>query len=210
MTSVHQRVANRANAAKSTGPRTPEGKAIVRANAMTHGLTATTVLMEGEDDATFETFRLAFWEDLAPDSMMEMELADHLIQLLWRARRIAGFEAAILTWMEHWSGEYFDVDGYAKEMNGKHERVQRYHKGLTKPDKSRSERHHRHLVVGRMLHEQMNNNLITKLSRYEGHILAQLKSVHAQFLKEQARRLEREAAISVIPPADPKAQVTVP
>ena len=30
MTSVDQRVANRANAAKSTGPRTPEGKAVVR------------------------------------------------------------------------------------------------------------------------------------------------------------------------------------
>ena len=55
MTSVDQRVANRANAAKSTGPKTSEGKAIVRANAVSHGLTATTVLMEGEDAAEINT-----------------------------------------------------------------------------------------------------------------------------------------------------------
>lgn len=205
MTSVDQRIANRANAAKSTGPKTAEGKAIVRANAVTHGATATTLLLDGEDVATFETFRLAFWEDLAPDSMMEMELADQLIQLLWRARRIAGFEAAIFTWMEHWSGEYFEVDSYEKGVNGRDERVQKYHKGLTKRDQNHSERHHRHLVVGRMLQEQMNNNLMAKLSRYEGHILSQLKSVHAQLLEEQARRLKRENAKTITPA--PAAQV---
>ena len=51
--------------------------------------------------------------------------------------------------------------------------------------------------------QQMNNNLMAKLSRYEGHILAQLKSVHAQFLQEQARRLDREAAKTVIPATSP-------
>ena len=38
--------ANRANARKSTGPKTPEGKAISRANALKHGLCANVVVPE--------------------------------------------------------------------------------------------------------------------------------------------------------------------
>jgi hypothetical protein len=38
MTTDRQRAANRANAAKSTGPRTPRGKWAMRLNARRHGL----------------------------------------------------------------------------------------------------------------------------------------------------------------------------
>jgi hypothetical protein len=41
--------ANRRNALKSTGPRTTEGKAAVRLNALRHGLRSEEVLLSGED-----------------------------------------------------------------------------------------------------------------------------------------------------------------
>ena len=48
MTSERKTEANRRNAARSTGPRTREGKK-VRLNAVKHGLTATTVILPHED-----------------------------------------------------------------------------------------------------------------------------------------------------------------
>jgi hypothetical protein len=55
--------ANRRNAAKSTGPRTPEGKARVRRNATRHGLCSGIALMAEEGSELDEDFKLLL-EDL--------------------------------------------------------------------------------------------------------------------------------------------------
>ena len=57
MASVAQLLANRSNAQKSTGPRTPEGKAVVAQNAVRHGLCAERVVIQGEDPGEFELYR---------------------------------------------------------------------------------------------------------------------------------------------------------
>ena len=55
--------ANRANALKSTGPRSEEGKAVSRLNSTTHGLTATTVALASYDpDLVMQ--RLAAWNEI--------------------------------------------------------------------------------------------------------------------------------------------------
>ena len=45
MATEKQFEANRLNAQKSTGPRTPEGRAAVRLNGVKHGLTAETIVL---------------------------------------------------------------------------------------------------------------------------------------------------------------------
>jgi hypothetical protein len=49
--------ANRRNALKSTGPKTPEGKAAVRLNALRHGLLSKEPLLPGEDEEAGRTLK---------------------------------------------------------------------------------------------------------------------------------------------------------
>jgi hypothetical protein len=61
MATERQIQANRLNALKSTGPRTLEGKAISRANAVKHGLAADVLVSDSIKDAL--DARLAEWDD---------------------------------------------------------------------------------------------------------------------------------------------------
>ncbi len=57
MATEAQTIANRSNAQKSTGPRTPEGKGVVAQNAVKHGLLARDVAIKGEDPGAFALYR---------------------------------------------------------------------------------------------------------------------------------------------------------
>src|SRR5262249_591406 len=57
VTSERQKAANQANARLSTGPKTSKGKAVVRFNALRHGLLARDVVLPEEDADAFEDVR---------------------------------------------------------------------------------------------------------------------------------------------------------
>lgn len=57
MATEAQILANRRNAQKSTGPRTPQGKAAVSQNAVKHGLLARQDVINLESQADFELYR---------------------------------------------------------------------------------------------------------------------------------------------------------
>lgn len=61
-----QIAANRLNAQRSTGPRTPAGKAKVSVNALRHGLTAREVILPNENPDDFDAFRAELLTSLAP------------------------------------------------------------------------------------------------------------------------------------------------
>ncbi|MCL5279098.1 MAG: hypothetical protein M1376_04230, partial [Planctomycetes bacterium] len=81
--------ANRLNAQKSTGPRTPEGKAVVARNALTHGLLARAGVLPGEDEHEFQAHRQGLLQQLRPGTPLEEVLAERAVDLSWRLRRAA-------------------------------------------------------------------------------------------------------------------------
>jgi hypothetical protein len=96
MTSEKQIAANRANAQRSTGPKTEVGKVRSRRNAWKHGLTAQAITIAGEDPHDFEILRQQLWDDYQPVPGMECVLVDRLAEQTWRLRRAPVFEAALI------------------------------------------------------------------------------------------------------------------
>jgi hypothetical protein len=84
MTSKSRLEANRANAKRSTGPRTEFGKACSKTNALKHGLSAKAIVLEGEDPRQFETLRAGLERDFEPESVLERELVEGLAGSFWR------------------------------------------------------------------------------------------------------------------------------
>ncbi|MGE5296696.1 MAG: hypothetical protein ACM3VT_17895 [Solirubrobacterales bacterium] len=87
MASMAQIEANRLNAQKSTGPRTPEGKERASRNAIKHGLLAQEAVIQGEDPAQFEMYREGMLQTLDPVGAMEAMLAERVVGLSWRLLR---------------------------------------------------------------------------------------------------------------------------
>jgi hypothetical protein len=90
--------ANRANAQKSTGPKTPKGRAASRMNALKHGLLSQEVLIcsphryESEEElfALYDRFR----DELQPMGPLELMLCDQIVTTHWRLRRVLAAESA--------------------------------------------------------------------------------------------------------------------
>jgi len=95
ITSDRQLDANRANALKSTGPRTPDGKQNSAHNAWKHGITASSVILTTEDQAIFDEIRKGYYQRLVPVDIMECDLVDDMVHVRWQIRRIRGIEDSI-------------------------------------------------------------------------------------------------------------------
>lgn len=93
MVSPARLAANRANARRSTGPRTPAGKQASACNAVRHGLYAGAALLPvlGETADDWAAHRRAVVTALSPDGAAEAAVADRVAWLLWRQRRIAAY-----------------------------------------------------------------------------------------------------------------------
>ena len=95
MTSDKQAEANRRNALKSTGPKTPEGKDAVRLNAVKHGLLAQDILLPGEDEAALKALGERMRTELQPVGELESLLVERIIAAQWRLRRLGRVETGI-------------------------------------------------------------------------------------------------------------------
>jgi hypothetical protein len=85
--------ANRANAQKSTGPRSVEGKSASRFNALKHGIDASSPVIPGEDPAEYESLAVQYLDEYGPRSASEFFHVDSMLRADWLKRRMEAVEA---------------------------------------------------------------------------------------------------------------------
>jgi len=104
--------ARRANAKKSTGPRTSEGKTAMHLNALKHGFFACDVVnpvLDGPARADeFNSLLAALLEEFQPESVLERIMIDEIAACCWRIRRLLRYECR-----ESW----VDEDDYRRWAN---------------------------------------------------------------------------------------------
>ena len=173
MASEAQVVANRCNAQKSTGPRTPEGKAAVAQNAVKHGLLARQAVIAGEDPGEYEFYRDQMVGELGPVGLVESMLAERVVSLSWRLRRA-----------ERLQNEAFDAL-YLKETAGPIAKLTR----SLHPKPAECGRSEDDLALGRVvLHGFSNDRVLDRLMMYERRIELSLYKAMAELRQQRLLR----------------------
>ena len=94
MTSERQLRANKANARRSTGPRSPEGKHRASRNATTHGLSAKDFALTEDDKVELDQIRRAYSDHFRPKNPIEADLVEELAMAKMRQKRTWRVESA--------------------------------------------------------------------------------------------------------------------
>ena len=83
---------NRKNSLKSTGPKSKKGKAVVKWNALKHGLLSKEIIINAgcgeEDENEFNSLHNQFHVELKPVGIVEEMLVEKMAVCYWRLRRV--------------------------------------------------------------------------------------------------------------------------
>jgi hypothetical protein len=201
VTSDKKAEANRRNALKSTGPRTPEGKNAVRLNALRHGLLSTEVLLPGEDGEALSGLGEHLRAELQPVGELENLLVDRVVAALWRLRRLGRVETGIFAWerleelaerAEREAKEYEagDTEWMMEALSTTIIDEKKHEEALTRARLMRSEQEDETATLGRTFARDADRaNAFSKLSRYETAIERQLyRALHELERRQAARR----------------------
>jgi hypothetical protein len=88
---------NKANAQKSTGPRTAAGKQRSSLNALRHGLTGHTIVLPTEDQSAYQRHSQAFLDEYRPKGATETQLVQSLLDSSWQLNRAAAVETNLFS-----------------------------------------------------------------------------------------------------------------
>jgi hypothetical protein len=88
---------NKANAQKSTGPRTEAGKQRTKLNALRHGLTGQIIVLPSEDLSAYQRHSQAFLDEYQPKGPTETQLVQLLLDTFWQLNRAAAVQTNLLT-----------------------------------------------------------------------------------------------------------------
>jgi len=95
MATPAQITANQANAQRSTGPVTPEGKSRVAQNAIRHGLTSRHLVIRDDEREEFALFQQSLLDELAPQGAVETVTFHELLHAAWNLQRFRRIEAEL-------------------------------------------------------------------------------------------------------------------
>jgi len=93
----HRAQVNKANAQKSTGPRTAAGKQRSSLNAWRHGLTGQTVVLPSEDQSAYQRHSQSFLDEYRPKDATEIQLVQSLLDTAWQVNRAAAVETNLFS-----------------------------------------------------------------------------------------------------------------
>jgi hypothetical protein len=93
MSTLKQIEANRRNSLRSSGPRTPIGRAASSQNAFQTGMYAQALIVPGEKSEDFEALAAEYYDRHQPQSPEERDFLDIAIRNVWRLRRFDRVES---------------------------------------------------------------------------------------------------------------------
>jgi len=96
MASTKQIEANRQNALRSTGPKTPEGKRNSARNPIRHGIYARELVLPGESTADLMKLHRRVTRLWKPACLEERKLVAELVTVEWRRMRLRRYEKRLL------------------------------------------------------------------------------------------------------------------
>jgi hypothetical protein len=95
MATEKQIQANRRNAQRSTGPKTPEGKAAIRLNALRHGMRARSIVLPGENPEERDRLCADLEHEWRPQNRTEQLLVEQMAVAQWKLARLEVGERSI-------------------------------------------------------------------------------------------------------------------
>jgi hypothetical protein len=102
------------------GPKTAQGKAVVRWNATRHGISSPKPVVPGlEKQEDWESHRDGIMENLSPIGHLEITLAERIALLCWRLHRVTRFETGSIAVSQEQVEE--DIHRMARLLRSLHE-----------------------------------------------------------------------------------------
>ena len=83
------------------GPKTEEGKAVSRYNAVKHGLLTKQVFLDGEEEKELDELTRSLYGALEPLGRLEEILVDRIVSNVWRLRRALVVERSTMEWHQN-------------------------------------------------------------------------------------------------------------
>jgi hypothetical protein len=191
-----KRSANKLNAQKSTGPKTPDGKSASSKNAVKHGLLAKCALMPADDESEYEALQAMLRDEFLPIGDYEETLIDDLANAFWRLRRLLQMEGQILVYARYSvkhsvaSGKVSDVEWASSgldEMLGMSAQSSikdlKDKKAAIKAKVAQAE----DSWGGAFLYNIKNGDPLAKLARHETRIRNEIRKIVAELTDRQGK-----------------------